>query len=112
VQLCHELVLAVYRETKSFPRHELYGLTSQARRAAFSAPANIAEGSARRGSAEFGRFLDIALGSLSELGYIFMLSRDLGLLSDDAWKRLDAMRARARSVTFRLYRRVRCRRQP
>jgi four helix bundle protein len=48
-KLCHELVLAVYAVTTSFPKHELYGLTSQARRAAFSAAANIAEGAAKRG---------------------------------------------------------------
>src|SRR6266704_2236432 len=66
---CDELVLAVYRITCACPRAELYGLTSQARRAAFSAAANIAEGSAKRGRAEFCRYLDIAIGSLSELSY-------------------------------------------
>ncbi|MGH8622565.1 MAG: four helix bundle protein, partial [Burkholderiales bacterium] len=67
---CHALALMVYRATEKFPRHERYGLTAQARRAAFSAAANIAEGSAKRGAAEFRRFLDIALGSISELEYI------------------------------------------
>jgi four helix bundle protein len=60
-KLCHELVLAVYGVTASFPKHELYGLTSQARRAAFSAAANIVEGAAKRGSAEFRRFIDISI---------------------------------------------------
>jgi four helix bundle protein len=66
-KVCDELALEVYRVTRSFPKHELYGLTSQARRAAFSAPVNIAEGSAKPGAAEFCRFLNISIASLSEL---------------------------------------------
>jgi four helix bundle protein len=66
-QAAHQLVLLTYRVTKAFPREELYGLTSPARRAGFSVAANIAEGSAKRGPREFRRYLDIALGSLSEL---------------------------------------------
>ncbi len=89
---CHALALEVYRATRSFPREELYGLTSQARRAAFSAAANIVEGSARRGSAEFRRFLDISLGSLTELGYTLRISRELGLLAEDGWGPLNDCR--------------------
>ena len=66
---CHALALAVYRATKGFPAEERYGLTSQMRRAGFSAAVNIVEGSARRGPREFRRFLDIALSSLTEVGY-------------------------------------------
>ena len=105
-ELCHELVLAVYEATKSFPKHELYGLTSQARRAAFSAAVNIAEGSAKRGATEFRRFIDISIGSLAELAYILRLVRDLKLLSDDEWSRLDALRGRAGFMTCRLYQAV------
>lgn len=105
-KLCHELVLAVYEATNSFPKHELYGLTSQARRAAFSAAVNIAEGSAKRGSAEFRRFIDISIGSLAELAYILRLVRDLSLLSVDDWTRLEALRGRAGFMTWRLYRAV------
>src|SRR6266576_666660 len=61
---CDALVIAVYRATERFPRSELYGLTSQARRAAFSAAANIAEGSAKSGRREFRRYLDIAIGTV------------------------------------------------
>jgi four helix bundle protein len=105
-KLCHELVLAVYDATTSFPKHELYGLTSQARRAAFSAAVNLAEGSAKRGSAEFRRFIDMSVGSLAELAYILRLVRDLQFLSEDDWKRLEALRGRAGFMTWRLYRAV------
>src|SRR6266852_6953117 len=75
-QECHKLVLAVYKATESFPKHELYGLTSQARRAAFSSAANIVEGASRMGRNEFRRFLDISLGSLSELEYALEVAAD------------------------------------
>jgi four helix bundle protein len=63
----HHLALRVYKVTDGWPQNERYGLTIQIRRAALSAPTNIAEGSAKRGSREFRRYLDIALGSLSEV---------------------------------------------
>ena len=105
-KLCHELVLAVYDATKSFPKHELYGLTSQARRAAFSVAVNIAEGSAKRGAAEFRRFIDISIGSLAELAYILRLVRDLKLMSEEDCCRLEALRGRAGFMTWRLYQAV------
>src|SRR3989440_164379 len=77
---CHELALGVYRATKRFPSDERYGLTSQTRRAAFSAAVNIVEGSARRSIREFRRFLDIALSSLTEVGYALRFCREAGLL--------------------------------
>jgi four helix bundle protein len=76
----HELTLLAYRCTATFPREELYGLTSQIRRCAASVAANIAEGCGKRGNAEFQRFLNISTGSASELEYHFLLSRDLHLL--------------------------------
>ena len=76
-QKAHQLTLAVYQITAPFPREELYGLTSQLRRAAASIPANLAEGCGRNGDAEFARFCSIALGSVSELDYHLLPARDL-----------------------------------
>jgi four helix bundle protein len=85
----HQLTLAVYKATVPFPKDELYGLTSQIRRACTSIPANIAEGCGRDGDAEFARFLRIAMGSASELDYHLLLARDLGFLNErytNNWK--------------------------
>lgn len=101
---CHELTLAVYRVSMDWPARERYGLTSQARRASYSASANIAEGSAKRGGREFRRFLDISLGSLSELSYIFLLARDLGYLKAEEWGEIEALRDHAGRLAWGLYR--------
>lgn len=106
----HHLTLKVYRLTESFPRHEMYGLTSQARRAALSIGANIAEGSAKRGRREFGRYLDIALGSLSELSYLLLVARDLGLLSQEQWAEFEGLHSEAGKILWGLY--VAVRREP
>jgi len=86
----HVLTLDVYRSSKAFPRDEVYGLTSQMRRASASIGANIAEGSCRKGACEFGRFLQIAIGSASELEYHILLVRDLELLKASDYQRLSA----------------------
>jgi len=100
---CDELVVAVYKVTDAFPRHELYGLTSQLRRAAFSSAANIAEGSAKRGSREFRRYLDISIGSLSEVAYALHIARRLEYLTPDAWRTMDSLRSEASKLTWHLY---------
>jgi four helix bundle protein len=74
----HQVTLAVYRLTASFPADERFGLVSQMRRAAVSVPANIAEGFSRRGSQDRARFYTIARASAEELKYYFILSKDLG----------------------------------
>ena len=78
----HEMALWVYKATLPFPREEMYGLTSQLRRAASSVPANIAEGCGCSGDREFAHFLRIALRSASETEYHLLLARDLGYLDD------------------------------
>ena len=77
-QQAYRFVLGVYHLSKSFPREEIYGLTSQFRRAAISIPANIAEGFKKRGRADKVRFMNIAQGSLEECRYYLILTRDLG----------------------------------
>jgi four helix bundle protein len=89
-QKAHELTLKSYKVTANFPREEMFGLSSQIRRAAASMPANIAEGCGRGGDAEFGRFLQIAMGSASELEYHFLLSRDLNFLSSEEYLKLES----------------------
>lgn len=84
----HELALAIYHITTSFPREETYGLTSQIRRAASSIPSNIAEGCGRDGDAELARFCTIAKGSASELEYQLLLARDLKLLQPNDYETL------------------------
>lgn len=101
-QACHALALAVYRVTDRWPRTEQYGLTSQVRRAAFSAASNIAEGSAKRGAKDFARFLDISLGSLAELEYSFRLAEDLGYLGGDLLTEIKGLTASAGRLTRRL----------
>lgn len=86
----HELTIAVYKATRSFPKEELYGLTSQIRRSCESIPANIAEGCGRTGGAELARFLNIAMGSASELEYHLLLSHDLGLIEATKYQQLAA----------------------
>ena len=77
-QKSHAWVLATYKYTECFPKWELYGLTSQLRRAAVSVPANIAAGFKKRGWRHKARFLSIAQGSLEECRYYLILSKDLG----------------------------------
>jgi four helix bundle protein len=84
----HVLTKRIYQSTSTFPREELYGLTSQIRRSGASVPTNIAEGCGRNSDAELARFLDISMGSASELEYLLLLIRDLNLLNSSDYTEL------------------------
>jgi four helix bundle protein len=85
----HSLAVEIYQMSSSLPQNELYGITSQIRRACVSIPANIAEGCGRNGEADFRRFLQIALGSASELEYHLLLAHDLKMLKEEKYKYYD-----------------------
>ena len=87
----YELTLSVYKKTGCFPKEEMYGLTSQLRRATASIGANIAEGCGRRSDPEMRRFLQIARGSANEVEYHLLLARDLQFLPTDDFKDLETM---------------------
>lgn len=83
------LTLDIYKATSTFPKHEIFALTSQMRRAAYSVPSNIAEGAGRSTHNEFLRFLRIALGSASELSYFILLSKDLKYIPEEDYRLLN-----------------------
>ena len=82
----HALTLAIYKSTESFPKQEMYALTSQIQRAAVSIPANIAEGCGKDSDAELKRYLLISMGSASELEYLLILAHDLGYLPENTFQ--------------------------
>ena len=102
----HSLALDSYRLTNGFPKREMFGLTSQIRRAAVSIAANIAEGCGKRGNAEFQRFLNIATGSASELEYHFLLAHDLQLFDESAYRRLNGAVVEVKRMLSTLSRKV------
>jgi len=99
-QRADDLTVAVYSHTRGFPRDEIYGLTSQLRRAAYSVPANIAEGSAREGKRDYLRFLYIARGSLAEAQYYLHLANKLGYLAQGDY---DALATQVKAAFAALY---------
>ena len=94
-QYADDLAVLVYSKTKSFPKEELYGITSQLRRAVVSVPANIAEGASREHKKEYLRFLYIARGSIGETEYLLHLSSRLEYLQDGGYKELEDLRKEA-----------------
>lgn len=102
----HGLALAIYSATRGWPSDERFGLTIQARRAAVSIAANLAEGATKRGPREFRRFLDSSLGSLAELDCLLLIARDLAYLDADQWSALESQRHAVGGLVWRLYRRI------
>ena len=106
-ELADAIALYTYRETKSFPKDELYGITAQMRRAAVSVPSNIVEGCSRESQTEFLRFLEIAFSSLRELHYQANLSSRLGYFDSSAYVNFDMKLTETEKVLGALIRSVR-----
>jgi len=90
-QKAHQLVLQIYRHTRSFPAEERFGLTAHLVKSAVSIPSNIAEGCGREGDKELARFLSIATGSATETEYQVLLAKDLGYLSQQTYQELNSL---------------------
>ncbi|MBI2377988.1 MAG: four helix bundle protein [Deltaproteobacteria bacterium] len=104
-QKAHVLALDVYRATSRFPKEERYGLTSQIRRSAVSVASNIAEGCGRS-EADFGRFLQIAMGSASELEYQLLLASDLTWLEPKSYQALEDQTVEVKRMLTALMRKL------
>ena len=85
------MVLKIYEDTNSFPKEEIWGLTSQIRRSAVSVPSNIAEGKARGSRKDFKRFLLVARGSLEEVKYQSLLAKELKYMNDEQYEEITVM---------------------
>lgn len=94
-QHAHTLALAVFRATEGWPKREWYGIAAQIRKSAYSVPANIAEGAAKKSRKEFRHSLDIAIGSLDETHYGLRFASDLGFIDSPTRERLEARRVEA-----------------
>jgi four helix bundle protein len=106
-ELADRLVLSIYTATKTFPKEEQFGLTSQIRRAAVSIASNIVEGCARRSQVDYTRFLDIAFGSTREVEYQVTIAHRLGYLCDDSAHKLAAQANETAKVLAGLLRSLR-----
>jgi four helix bundle protein len=85
----HELAIDIYSESKLFPKEELFGITSQLRRAGLSIPTNIAEGCGRGSDSDFARFIQIAFGSASEVEYLIFFCKELKFIQDNNYTKLN-----------------------
>lgn len=101
-----ELAFQVYLATKSFPKDEAYGVTSQLRRAALSVPTNIVEGAGRQGRKEMKHFANIALGSLAETEYLLEFCHRLGYVSDQEHASLESLRSAVGALLWNFHRSI------
>jgi four helix bundle protein len=106
-ELADEIAVMIYEMTKALPKEELYGLTGQMRRAAVSAASNLVEGCSRNSRIEYLRFLEIAYGSLRELGYQAGLTKRLGMADPKDWDPVSAKIEEAQKVLAALIRSIR-----
>lgn len=102
-QKADELAYQIYVETKNFPKEEVYGITSQLRRAAISIPTNIVEGVGRQGRNETKQFSNIALGSLAETEYLLEFSLRLKYFNNDSYERLESLRQEVGALLWKFY---------
>ena len=103
----HNFAVEIYKISKSFPREELYGLTSQIRRASFSIPINIVEGNASNSRKEFLNFLNIANRSLVETEYLLEILLEIEMLNKDNYLRLEKLRSKVAVILISFIREVR-----
>lgn len=106
-QEAHQLTLKIYESSKSFPKEETFGITSQLRRAAVSISCNVAEGCGRYTAKDFANFLQIALGSTNETDYLTLLAKDLSYLSEDQYFNLQEQLNKVRAMNINLIEKVR-----
>jgi four helix bundle protein len=102
-QKADELAYQVYIETKKFPKEEIFGITSQLRRAALSVPNNLVEGYAKQGSNSLRQYANIALGSLGEVEYLFEFCLRLGYFETKAFEKLESLRCEVGRLLWKLY---------
>jgi four helix bundle protein len=105
-QKSDELAFEVYQITKKFPKDEVYGLTSQLRRAVLSIPTNIVEGYARKGDKELARFVSIAIGSMAEAEYLLDFSKRLGYINDQDYVKIENLRNQVGKLLWNFYKKV------
>jgi four helix bundle protein len=106
-QNAHAFTLNIYRLTKIFPKEEIYGLTSQLRRASSSIPANIAEGCGKSSKLDFARILEISLGSANETDYFMLLAKDLNYLNQEDYGKAENQINKIKAMLINLIQQVR-----
>ena len=105
-QKADNLAIEIYKITKTFPKEEIYGLTSQLRRAGLSIPTNIVEGYTRKGDKELSRFVSIAIGSMAETEYLLDVSKRLGYMKETEFEKIEALRDEVGKLLWTFYKRV------
>lgn len=106
-QKAHENALLIYSSTKGFPKEELFGVTSQIRRAAVSIPTNVAEGCGKFTKKDFANFLQIAFGSAQEVEYLSLLSSELNYFNKTDYQKIESLNNEVKAMLISLIKKVR-----